>query len=74
MNRISVDTTVHFGQPCIAGTRIPVYCVLELVQEGIPFEQIVQKYYPDITVEDVKACVQYATTLVKTEEVHLAAP
>ncbi len=74
MSRISVDTTVHFGQPCVAGTRIPVYCVLELVQEGIPFEEIVQKYYPDITVEDVKACVQYATALVKTEEVHLAAP
>ena len=74
MNRITVDTTVHFGQPCVVGTRIPVYCVLELVQEGIPFEQIVQKYYPDITVEDVKACVQYATALVKTEEVHLAAP
>jgi len=74
MNRISIDTTVHFGQPCVARTRIPVYCVLELVQEGIPFEQIVPKYYPDITVEDVKACVQYATALVKTEEVHLAAP
>lgn len=74
MNRISIDTAVHFGQPCIAGTRIPVYCVLELVQEGIPFDEIVRKYYPDITVEDVKACVQYATALVKTEEVHLAAP
>lgn len=74
MSRISVDTTVHFGQPCVAGTRIPVYCILELVQEGIPFEEIVRKYYPDITVEDVKACVQYATALVKTEEVHLAAP
>lgn len=74
MSRISVDTTVHFGQPCVAGTRIPVYCILELVQEGIPFEKIVRKYYPDITVEDVKACVQYATALVKTEEVHLAAP
>lgn len=74
MNRISIDTTVHFGQPCIAGTRIPVYCVLELVQEGVPFDEIVRKYYPDITVEDVKACVQYATALVKTEEVHLAAP
>ncbi len=58
MDRISVDTTVHFGQPCIAGTRIPVYCILELVQEGIPFDEIVRKYYPDITVEDVKACVR----------------
>ena len=74
MNRISIDTTVHSGQPCIAGARIPVYCILELVQEGIPVEEIIRKYYPDITVEDVKACVQYATALVKTEEVHLAAP
>jgi uncharacterized protein (DUF433 family) len=74
MRRIAIDTNIHFGQPCIAGTRIPVYCILELVQEGILFEEIVQKYYPDITVEDVKACVQYATALVKSEEVHLAAP
>lgn len=74
MSRISVDSTVHFGQSCIAGTRIPVYCVLELVQEGIAFEEIVQKYRPDITVEDVKACVQYATPLVKAEEFHVAAP
>ena len=51
-----------------------MYCVLELVQQGIPFDEIVRKYYPDITIEDVKACVQYATALVKTEEVHLAAP
>jgi uncharacterized protein (DUF433 family) len=27
-------------------------------QEGIPFDEIVRKYYPDITVEDVKACVR----------------
>lgn len=72
IERITIDPHVHFGQPCIAGTRIPVYCVLELVQAGIPFEEITSKYYPDITVEDVKACVQYATELIKSEEVHLA--
>ena len=59
--RITVDPHIHFGQPCIAGTRIPIYCVLELVQAGISFDEIVTRYYPDITVEDVKACVQYAT-------------
>ncbi|MDH7486702.1 MAG: DUF433 domain-containing protein [Anaerolineae bacterium] len=70
--RITIDPNVHFGQPCIAGTRIPVYCVLELVQAGLPFQEIVTRYYPDITVEDVKACVQYAMDIVKAEEVHLA--
>jgi len=46
--------------------------VLELVQAGISFDEIVTRYYPDITVEDVKACVQYATELVKSEEIYLA--
>ncbi|MFA0740974.1 MAG: hypothetical protein DFNUSKGM_001082 [Candidatus Fervidibacter sacchari] len=70
--RITVDPKVHFGQPCIAGTRIPVYAVLELVREGIPFDEIVRDYYPDLTVEDVRACVDYAVQLIKAEEVHLA--
>ncbi|MFQ6044490.1 MAG: DUF433 domain-containing protein [Candidatus Poribacteria bacterium] len=30
-----------FGQPCIVGTRIPVYCILELVQSGISFDEII---------------------------------
>jgi len=45
--------------------------VLELVQAGIPFEEIVTKYYPDITIEDIKACVEYAVELVKAEEIHI---
>jgi uncharacterized protein (DUF433 family) len=69
--RIVVDPQIHFGQPILEGTRIPVWCVLELVQAGIPFAQIVKRYYPDLTVEDVQACVRYATELVKSEEVHL---
>jgi uncharacterized protein (DUF433 family) len=72
--RIVVDPTVHFGQPCVKGTRVPVYCVLELVQDGITFQEIVDRYYPDLTLDDVKACVEYATALVKAEEIHLAAP
>jgi uncharacterized protein (DUF433 family) len=69
--RITIDPNIHFGKPCIAGTRIPVQDVLELVQEGIPFEDIVKKYYPDIKIEDVKACVRYAVDIVRAEEVHV---
>jgi len=46
--------------------------VLELIQEGITFDEIVDKYYPDLEIEDIKACVKYATDLVKQEEVHLS--
>lgn len=71
-SRIAIDTEIHFGQPCISGTRIPVYCILELVQAGIHFTDIVTNYYPDISIDDVKACVKYASDIVKAEEVHLA--
>ena len=37
-DRIVIDPKVHFGKPCIAGTRITVADVLELVQEGVPFQ------------------------------------
>jgi len=70
--RIAIDAAIHFGQPCVAGTRIPVHAVLELVQAGIPFADIARDYYPDLTVDDVKACVEYAVNLIKSEEVHLA--
>jgi uncharacterized protein (DUF433 family) len=70
-DRIVVDTDVHFGKPCIAGTRITVQDVLELVQEGISFDDITASYYPDLKTEDIKACVRYATDIVRSEEIHV---
>jgi uncharacterized protein (DUF433 family) len=69
--RIVIDPKVHFGKPCIAGTRIPVEDVLELIQENIPFTEVIAKYYPDLEIEDIKACVRYATDLVRSEEIHV---
>jgi len=70
-SRIIIDPQIHFGKPCVAGTRIPVENVLELVQEGVPFEEIMGKYYPDLSKEDIKACVQYAVDIVRSEEIHV---
>ena len=56
--RIAVNPNVHFGKPCVAGTRVPVLSVLELVREGLSFETIVRDYYPDLQIEDVRACVR----------------
>ena len=58
--RISVQPAVHFGKPCVVGTRIPVRDVLELVREGISFAEIRRDYYPDLETEDIQACIQYA--------------
>lgn len=69
--RITVNPTIHFGKPCVAGTRIPVQEVLELVREGLSFPEIIQDYYPDLQMEDIHACMQYAIDLVATEEIHI---
>lgn len=69
--RIAVDPNVHFGKPCVAGTRIPVRDVLELLQAGHSFETIVTDYYPDLEEADVQACVQYAIDTIDAERLHV---
>ncbi|MCP3958775.1 MAG: DUF433 domain-containing protein [bacterium] len=71
--RIVVDPNIHFGKPCVRGTRIPVVDVLELVGEGIDFATIISDYFPDLEAEDIRACVRYAIALADTEEIRLAA-
>jgi uncharacterized protein (DUF433 family) len=73
IDRIAVDPRIHFGKPCIAGTRITVQSVLELVSEGVTFDEITENYYPDLTVDDIRACLRYAIALVSGEDIHLTA-
>jgi uncharacterized protein (DUF433 family) len=70
--RISINPKIHFGKPCVAGTRITVQNVLELVREGLSFSDIIRDYYPDLQAEDIRACVQYAMDVLAIEEIHLA--
>lgn len=70
IERISVNPQIHFGKPCIAGTRITVQNVLELLDAGLSFEEIIQDYYPDIQVDDVRACIKYAIALIAAEDIY----
>ncbi len=63
-NAISVNPNIHFGKPCIAGTRITVQNVLELLREGISFGDILQDYYPDLRIEDLQAYLEYAVHMI----------
>jgi uncharacterized protein (DUF433 family) len=74
IDRITVDPKVHFGKPCIAGTRITVQDVLELLDENLSFDDIIHNYYPDLDVEDIHACLRYAIALVAAEDIRLAVP
>ncbi|WP_035994667.1 DUF433 domain-containing protein [Leptolyngbya sp. KIOST-1] len=71
MDRISVDPQIHFGKPCVAGTRITVQNVLELLTEGLSFEEITADYYPELSAEDIQACLRYAIALIAAEDINL---
>lgn len=72
--RIEVNPDIHFGKPCITGTRIPVQSVLELLREGLSFTEIIQDYYPELQIEDIQACIKYAIDVVASEEIHISVP
>ncbi|MCY7386290.1 MAG: DUF433 domain-containing protein [Microcoleus sp. CAN_BIN18] len=59
MNIILVNRKIHFRKYCIA-TRITLQSVLELLAEGLSFEESIRDYYPDLQVENICGCVRYA--------------
>jgi len=69
-NRIVIDPKIYGGKPCIRGTRITVTMVLELLEDGVTFQQVIKDYYPQLTVDDIKACLQYARAVVEGEDIH----
>ena len=73
MNKqIVAQPHIHFGKPCVAGTRITVQSVLELVREGVSADDIRRDYYPELSADDIRACVQYAIDLIALEDIRLA--
>lgn len=57
--RISIDPGVRSGKPCIKGTRITVYDVLEYLAGGMAEDEILADF-PDLAREDIRACLGFA--------------
>ena len=66
-NRITFDSNMMGGQACVRGMRIPVSLVINLIANGMTFQEIVSEY-PDLQNEDIKECLQYAAWLTKEEQ------
>jgi uncharacterized protein (DUF433 family) len=66
---IEVNPEVCFGKPVFAGTRIPVYMVLELLAAGKTSKNILSDYYPSLTKESVQAAIKYSAKRFQNEEV-----
>ena len=69
--RISVNPAVRSGKPCIKGTRITVYDVLEYLAGGMSEDQILTDF-PDLTREDIRACLAFAAARERRLETSVA--
>jgi uncharacterized protein (DUF433 family) len=66
LDRITQDPDVLVGKPVVRGTRIPVALVLGHLAHN-PDLQDLFGTYPELTVEDVKACLSYAQAAVEAK-------
>ena len=57
--RIKVIPGVRSGKPCIRGTRITVYDVLEYLAGGMAEDEILTDF-PSLSREDIRACLEFA--------------
>jgi len=58
-DRITVTAGIRGGKPCIKGTRITVYDVLEYLAGGMSEAEILADF-PSLTSDDVRACLAFA--------------
>ncbi len=59
LDRISADPGIRFGKPCVRGTRITVGDILGYLAGGMSEDELLSDF-PQLTREDIRACLAYA--------------
>jgi uncharacterized protein (DUF433 family) len=69
---ITLEPGKRSGKPCIRGLRITVHDVLEYLAAGMTHREILEEF-PDLTEQDILACLAYAASAGKhTVHAHAA--
>jgi len=65
-DRININPEICHGKPSIKRTRIMISIILEWLEAGKYFEEII-KAYPQLTKEDISAAIRYARKFIEEE-------
>ena len=68
-DRIIIDPAVLAGKPVIRGTRLSVEFIVDLLAQGWAEPDILRNY-PGVTHQDIVACLQYASEVLRSEKVY----
>lgn len=63
LDRITTDPNIMGGKACVRGMRITVSLIVNLVANGMAFDEIVADY-PSLELEDIRQALQYAAWTV----------
>ncbi|NLT50254.1 MAG: DUF433 domain-containing protein [Ignavibacteria bacterium] len=69
LDRITINPNICHGKPSIRNMRYPVELVLDLLASGMTNEEIINDY-PAIEMEDIRACLAYASKLTQVKSIH----
>lgn len=67
-DRIQIDPGICHGKPVIRGTRTPVSIIVGGLAGGMSFEEVQREY--DLSIEDIRAALRFASDLVEQEQHH----
>lgn len=70
LDRLTADPEIMVGKPVVRGTRVPVEQVLEHLATNMDVLDLLNAY-PRLTVDDVRACLEYARLVVQGKSITL---
>lgn len=70
ISRITVNPQICHGKPVIRNTRFMVEGIIEYLAGGDTVEDVL-KEFPELTKEDVLACLAYATEVMKLKDIEI---
>ena len=73
LKRISIDSKVCFGKPCIKGHRIWVSLILDFLASGWTIAEVLEDY-PDLVEADIYACIAYGAEMSRERFVEVGGP
>ncbi len=68
LDRITISPEICHGKPSIRNTRYTVGLILDLLSAGMTEKDIVDDY-PALDVQDIRACLAFASKLSKVKTI-----
>lgn len=70
LSRISINSQICFGKPCIKGHRIWVSLILDFLASGMSMNDILADY-PQLEMADILACIAYGAEMSRERFVEI---